>query len=321
VIVVELDGPTLGRTRIALSPLADALCWLRLAAAGRRDGVFGDPGAAARSVLSHRDVALVAALLPAGGVGYTPDFLTPKPVGVGDALARQLHDVAATCDEALHEQILVHRFGGTTPTTSVRTALGDGTLAARAANGLAVYWREVVAEPWRKFHPVLQADVARRSVTAGRDGVGAMLASLDPKIGFSGTTLRVEVGSWAERHRFVDADLVVAPTLFGWPRVSSQLCQPDQAVLGYPASGIGTSTPPSRSASLAALLGETRSALLGDLGLPRSTHELSERHRLSAATISYHLGILHGSGLLTRTRDRHHVLYQRTRRGDLLVAP
>ena len=320
-IAVELDGPTLARTRVALSPLADAVCWLRLCVAGRRDAVFGDPGPAARSALAHPDVALVAALIPKGGSGYVPDFLTPKPVADDQPLVQQLSDVADICDTVLHRQVILERFAARPVPRPISKAVDDGSLAGRVANGLAVFWREALDDAWRQLHPVLQADVAHRSITAGRDGVGAMLASLDPKIGFSGATLQVDLGSWKEQHSFVDAELVVCPMLFGWPAVSSQLCQSDQAVLGYPASGTGNRRPSPRQTSIAALLGETRSALLGDLDLPRSTRELSERHTLSSATVSYHLAILHDNGLLSRTRDRHRVLYQRTPRADRLLRP
>lgn len=320
-ISVELDGPTVARTRVALSPLADAVCWLRLCAVGKRDGVFGDPGAVARSALAHRDVALVAALLPEGGSGYVPDFLTPKPADADQPLARQLHDVATTSAAVVYQQVVMERFAAGAVPRPISTALGDGSLAGRIASGLALFWQEAVGEAWREQHRILEADVMHRSITAGRDGVGAMLASLDPRVGFSGATLQVNLGAWQEQHSFIDADLVVCPTLFGWPAVSAQLCRSDQAVLCYPASGIGNHRHPPQQASFATLLGGTRSALLGDLDLPRSTRDLSERHTMSAATVSYHLKILYDNGLLTRTRDRHHVLYVRTPRADLLLKP
>lgn len=248
-IAVELDGPTLARTRVALSPLADTLSWMRLCAAGRRDGVFGDPGAVARSALAHRDVALVAALLPEGGSGYVPDFLTPKPADADQPLARQLHDVATTSADVVSRQVVMERFAAGAVPRPISTALRDGSLAGRVANGLALFWRDAVREGWREQHRILQADVMHRSITAGRDGVGAMLASLDPRVEFSGATLQVNLGAWQEQHSFIDADLVVCPTLFGWPAVSAQLCQSDQAVLCYPASGIGNHRLPARRAS------------------------------------------------------------------------
>ncbi|MEV4615515.1 winged helix-turn-helix domain-containing protein [Kitasatospora sp. NPDC049258] len=55
------------------------------------------------------------------------------------------------------------------------------------------------------------------------------------------------------------------------------------------------------------------------LETPRTTTELAERHWLAASTVSYHLGVLHRSGLLVKTRTRHRVLYQQTARAKGLL--
>ncbi|MFE9559426.1 hypothetical protein ACFYOD_39140 [Streptomyces sp. NPDC006703] len=58
---------------------------------------------------------------------------------------------------------------------------------------------------------------------------------------------------------------------------------------------------------------------MSDLHTARTTAELSERHFLATSTVSYHLGILHRTGLIARTRTGPHVLYEQTSRGtDLL---
>jgi len=51
----------------------------------------------------------------------------------------------------------------------------------------------------------------------------------------------------------------------------------------------------------------------------RGTSDLSERLRLSPSTISYHLSVMHGSGLVTRARAGRAVLYRRTDRGTALA--
>ncbi|MEV0002240.1 helix-turn-helix domain-containing protein [Micromonospora sp. NPDC050980] len=67
------------------------------------------------------------------------------------------------------------------------------------------------------------------------------------------------------------------------------------------------------------LVGTSRADILADLDVPRSTGELSRRHHLAPATVSYHLGVLLRSGLVRRRRDRHRVLYQRSASGDGLL--
>ena len=67
------------------------------------------------------------------------------------------------------------------------------------------------------------------------------------------------------------------------------------------------------------LVGASRAGLLRDLLLPRATTELSSRHRLSAATVSYHLGVLLRAGLVTRRREGHFVRYRCSEEGLVLL--
>ncbi|WP_202034911.1 ArsR/SmtB family transcription factor [Streptomyces albus subsp. chlorinus] len=86
------------------------------------------------------------------------------------------------------------------------------------------------------------------------------------------------------------------------------------AFLVHP-TGTGTAAALSEDAdrSLEGVIGPTRHALLAGLDVPRTTTELAALHHLSPPTVSYHLSLLHRAGLLTRTRARHRVYYQRTR--------
>ncbi|MFG2111873.1 winged helix-turn-helix domain-containing protein [Streptomyces sp. NPDC048718] len=68
------------------------------------------------------------------------------------------------------------------------------------------------------------------------------------------------------------------------------------------------------------MLGPTRAGLLAALVRPASTAQLSERHFLSPATVSYHLGVLYRAGLVTRARAGRAVLYRRTPAGSRLAA-
>ena len=76
---------------------------------------------------------------------------------------------------------------------------------------------------------------------------------------------------------------------------------------------------PHSATSLDELIGPSRATILGDLGVPRSTAELSLRHGLTRATVSHHLGVLHRAGLLVRRRHGRQVLYRRSSRGDDLL--
>lgn len=73
---VGVEGPA--RLRLAPSPVAETLDWLRLTARGERHRELGDPGPAARFALRDRDVALLGRVVAASS-RYTPDLLTPGP--------------------------------------------------------------------------------------------------------------------------------------------------------------------------------------------------------------------------------------------------
>jgi DNA-binding transcriptional ArsR family regulator len=76
-----------------------------------------------------------------------------------------------------------------------------------------------------------------------------------------------------------------------------------------------TATP----ASLRALLGRRRAAVLAALDAPRPTAEVAQRLGLSAPSVSQHLGVLKAAGLVHASRVGRLVLYARTQRGDALL--
>ncbi|MFE9973704.1 ArsR/SmtB family transcription factor [Streptomyces hirsutus] len=90
----------------------------------------------------------------------------------------------------------------------------------------------------------------------------------------------------------------------------------------YPACGLATvwhtdtTTPPTAPADL---LGRTRARILGHLAQPTSTTELAQRLGVTPGTVSRHLGVLHHTGLVTRARHGHLVLYPRSPLGDRLL--
>ncbi|RKN40182.1 winged helix-turn-helix domain-containing protein [Micromonospora endolithica] len=316
-LVARLDGPTLARVRLALSPAAEATGWLRATLSRFGHPVHGDTGPAARSALRHPDVALLAALVtPPGRPGYTPDLLTPKPPPgpTASALDRQLDLVTSTAADQVREQVAA-RFAGAVVPHRVRVAVEDGSLPRRAAAGLYQFWTAVLRDDWPTLRAGLEAEVAARAAAMALGGVGSVLDALHPAVHWTGDTLTVE-GPLRVDTVLTDTELVLAPSMLA-AGVSTQWCVAGDAVLVFPARA-GLPVPRGRD-GLGELVGESRAALLADLGVPRSTGELSARHRLAPATVSYHLGVLYRSGLVVRQRDRRTVLYRRSPRGDRLV--
>jgi DNA-binding transcriptional ArsR family regulator len=112
--------------------------------------------------------------------------------------------------------------------------------------------------------------------------------------------------------------VVLTPSVF-LPRPAVWAGAPGEVLLGYPARGRGQvwAAP---SVLGTPVLGERRAALLTDLAVPRSTSELAARHRLSPATVSYHLNRLRAAGLVTSRQAGHSVLYAPTERATALLA-
>ncbi|MEU5566789.1 helix-turn-helix domain-containing protein [Micromonospora musae] len=320
-IDVCLDASALAQVRMSVSPAFEAIAWLRLAADGRHHAVYGDPGPAARLALRDRDVALVAQALPSGGTGgYTLDLLTPKPwMGpVASILDRQLGVMTETPSDAAAYQLCTGRFPLGGMPTEVRTAMENGTFARRAADGLLRFWRLVFAELWPGVRTTLETDLAARATAIGAAGIGRMLGTLHRDVDWTGSHLSVGTNAYRETFELGGEELVLCPTAIGWPRVAAQCCDPRDAVLFYPANGLGP-TRPASAGGLPELVGSSRAVILRDLGVARSTHELSTRWRLAPATVSYHLGVLLRSGLVSRRRDRRVVFYHRTEQGDAML--
>lgn len=312
---MHLDAASMARVRLAVSPAYETIKWLRLTGIGARHGVFGDPGAAARFALRDPDVAMLARYL-AGTSSYVPDVLSPKPLAgtAQQTWAQQLAQMRATPAETVAEQ-----FAECAEPLSpqVRTAVERGTFARRAAGALDTFWRWAMAGTWPALHDRMQADLAVRMATMATQGVGAVLGTLHPTMAWTGTSIRLHRVS-EEEHFFAGTELVLAPSVLAWPKLAVQLDDPEAAVLTYPVYGLGIRPAGGNGTALTRLLGGTRAALLRDLDVPRTTTDLSSRHNLAPATVSYHLRVLHGSGLITRQRDRRSVLYRRTEQGDAL---
>ncbi|HEX6579151.1 MAG TPA: winged helix-turn-helix domain-containing protein [Jiangellaceae bacterium] len=318
-IVLGLDAATLGRIRLAPSPTFEALAWLKLVAAGRRHPVFGDPGASARFAMREPEVAMLSTVVSAPHAGYTPDFLTPTPPADrnADALGSQLERIRATPQNRIVDEI-GQRFMGDASPPPIRSAMDSGTFASRAVDGLRTFWRHAIADRWDTIATALAVDVLDRSAAMSAGGVGTVLQSLDPTMDWDGAELRID-SPWSMHSRFTDVELVLTPFALGWPRLWLQLEDTEDATIFYPANGIGAAVGPRRRPGLPRLLGTTRARILEDLALPRSTTELSERHRLTQATVSYHLGVLHDAGLVTRSRHRRVVLYRRSEQAASLL--
>jgi DNA-binding transcriptional ArsR family regulator len=115
--------------------------------------------------------------------------------------------------------------------------------------------------------------------------------------------------------------LLLMPSIFA-PKPAPPLDPTEAPLLTYPSRGISTlwAPPPQPDpTALLDLLGHTRTLLLQMLHEPLPTIEIARRLKITPSAVSQHLQVLHSTGLLTRARDRRHVLYRRAPTGDQLI--
>ncbi len=317
----------LAHTRFAISPLFEVFSLLELTI--RPDTVPRSQRAwmlRTQAMLRRDDMPLLRAL---AAPGYLPDLLTPQPSGSDIDVAAELRQVRATPAERVRAEIAVMRNGradaGFSPRVlpaAVEDALaqGESHFTERLAAELELIWHRVLAPDWPVVKAALRADIGRRAGVLAREGAASLLASLHPTIAWHDGEITVESRFRADV--VCDDTLVLVPSAVspwagalidpcgGGPRRPPVICYPADTAMSGDCAESGTR----------ALLGVTRASLLADLAVARTTTELADRHHLTPSAVSYHLGILHRSGLAHRSRSGPRVLYQRTTRADVLLA-
>ncbi|MFD8076263.1 ArsR/SmtB family transcription factor [Streptomyces sp. NPDC059718] len=324
-IELTVDAAGLARSHFAVSPLhevsATLLPW------GLRPGPEADPWVSrARRVLRRARLPLLSELALDGG-GYVPDFLSPHPSGPSPTVEEELERVRATPPdrvlgelEALREGRPCNGLAGAELPPGVRRAMarGGGHVARQVAEELRRYWELAFAPHWPDARAALDAEVDRCAGVLARQGAAGLFNSLHPGIRWDGGTLRVE--SRFSVGLAVPLVIVVPSLVSGAPGVVVDPVRGGRRppMVAFPVRD-RPAAPAPPSAELARLLGPTRAGLLGALARPASTTQLAARHFLSAATVSYHLGVLHQAGLVTRSRSGRTVLYRRTPAGSRLT--
>jgi DNA-binding transcriptional ArsR family regulator len=345
-IRIQLSAQALIHTRLATSPLLEAVESLRVLADPRRLPLAAPWVRRAAAALRGHDIELLTSLVTPTA-WWTPDFLTPPPTGNhagGCARIEQLLElVAAAPAEQVRLDLdlsfrgrplpasIVHELPGGAEALErrrrplpavVAVALRDGeaTFARRVADALATYWDRALAPDWWSIGQVLDHDIRYRAGRLAAAGLGGLLADLHPDLRWDADRLELLVDRPCQRARHASG-LLLVPSVFGWPRTSVS-AQAEPPLVCYPARGIAALWDQGHrptAGALAQLLGGTRAALLGDLDGGRTTSELAVRHDLTPGAVSYHLGVLYRAGLVERAREGLAVRYRLTRHGGWLL--
>jgi DNA-binding transcriptional ArsR family regulator len=273
---------------------------------------------------------LLRFLAPA--VGAIPDFLDPPPAAdafpAGERFEAELDRMLSAAAGQAFEQVREVVAGnpavampGRPVPAAVRRLLdgGEAALLDALAGALCRQWAATVRPLWRTVRDSLERDLDHHAHRAACGGADATLTALHPGVAFDGRTLLLDK-PYHESFAGVDR-LLLTPSAFGTTRLRLGTHGGRGLRIFYPAHATAPAwDPPRRPArAVADLLGATRAELLTGLATPATTTALAERHHLSPATVSHHLGVLHRAGLLRRHRRGKDVLYVRTAWASELV--
>ncbi|MEV6304574.1 winged helix-turn-helix domain-containing protein [Actinoplanes sp. NPDC051861] len=272
---------------------------------------------AARSC-SRDDLAVLLTLVPGG---YFPDFLTPTEGRLG--LDAGLDALLSTPRSRLRAElgILAAKQGGL-PSWAGRLADGEPEAVRRLAGAMRGHFNAVVEPFWQQARAHIDADRAVRARAFLDDGAEGLLRSYLPMMRWSPPVLEVDVP--LEQDVYLQGrGLLLVPSFFSMTTPDFLYDNTLPQVLVYP---VEHSLAVSAAAlaphlSLAALIGDTRAAVLESIGDGRTTSELARRVGVSAASISQHTAVLRGAGLIRTGRAGKAVLHTATPLGRALLEP
>ncbi|ALU96273.1 MULTISPECIES: ArsR/SmtB family transcription factor [Streptomyces] len=312
------------RCRFALSPLFETQEAVRTLARRHRHGYHLPWLRRIRTAAAALDLEPLWLLMPDGG--HNPDFICPPPIGPFATFDEEIAGVRAVDPEVAWADMalaLAERPGARDSATG-RRLLADPARAVRElADLLEQVWQTLIEPYWPRLRALLEADIAYHSRRLADSGLEGLLGEVSSQLSWNGSTLTVK-GTRGDHHQALGGQgLVLMPSVFVWPEVVGGHLEPWQPGLIYPARGIGglwSEAGERTPETLARLLGRARADVLCALDEPAGTSALAHRLGLAASSVSAHLSVLRGAGLLTSRRYGHQVLYERTPLGIALAA-
>ncbi len=250
-----------------------------------------------------------------------PDCLTPSATLPGADLGGQFERLADLDPDVLLAE-LAEEFDGQPPAQWRPVVEDPRAWLVGYAAVLRGVW-DAFAPVWRRAGQLVERETERVGVAVVGDGLGVVLAGLNARYRFSGTSLYLpdpqpEVFDLAGR-RIVLVPLVSGSgaSVFGFDR-------PGFVWLGYPVPGLSLlwedRPPPARGTdALALVLGAARAAIVRQATRRPTMSEVASVLGGSAATATYHCRQLEQAGLLVRERHGRQVRLRLTTRGEALL--
>lgn len=299
-IRIRLDELTLGRVRIAISPLWEAVSSLALTVRYRSEiphpyTKWADTALRRVSPALFRE--LVTTMRSQWG---RPEWSSLTPIPTEPSLA-------------IEDELMALRVAG----------------HERFAQLMSDYWSAAIAPYWTAMRGVLEEEILIRGRTLVTWGADVMLQELGGRIRWERPELSVPHQAdldWP----MTDGRLIIVSVLFArGTRVFSTFH--DTAAFSYQAQGAAVlsgfgrdigkpADDPRWRDSLTILLGRGRAAVLRALLSPTTTTGLASSIGLAPSTVSQHLAVLSAAGLVRRHRVGPRVLYELEDAGVALLS-
>jgi len=285
----------------------------------RRDGgrVFGEWRRWVRPRLPD-DCRILAPLLPPHG--DSPDFLTPTS-GHHGTLQAAVDTLLRTPTTRLRADLARVAATRRLPPWTQSLAAGDVRALHRLGQAVRTYHREALAPFWRRIHAQVDVDRALRVRALLDGGTEALLSGLSPQIRWQHPVLEVAYPVEQTLH-LRGRGLTLQPSFFCWPQPLTLADAELPPVLGYPIEHTADWTQAAlarRGDPLAALLGQTRTAVLRASYDGCSTVELARLLGVTHPAVSQHVQVLRAAGLVTTVRSGGRSLHLATAHGRALL--
>jgi DNA-binding transcriptional ArsR family regulator len=325
VIRIELDESTLARTRVAVSPLWEAVCSLFLLA--RNPGEAPWPYTAwarrARGILAEVPATAPAQAYLAAG-SRMPDFFMPVPLLPTPTLEDELAVLRVTPPAEVERWYAEYYPAG--PPDWARPFLDDPAAAfGRLADGLAAYWAAAIAPYWPAMRAALDEEVLYRARVLAAAGPDALLTDLHKRVRWEKPVLTL-VKPLEQAFEAYDKRLLLIPLVFSRGALACSSDHPEVVAVSYQARGAAVLADdprppagPNPDDRLAILVGRGRAGVLRALSRPGTTAGLAATLGLAPSTVSEHLAALVAAGVVNRRRVGRRVLYALEPAGVALI--
>jgi DNA-binding transcriptional ArsR family regulator len=320
VITYRFGHDDLLRTRFAISPLMELSGSVEAFRQPEKFVVHAPWAAWARERITGLEWDLLDVIIPCDSPVY-PDFVSPPPREPQAQLEAELRRVLETPPAQVAKELRDIYPRGLPD--AVRVLVDDPPRGlARLVAQMRAWWDALLAPKWEGILAMLEAEIAQRGRRLADVGPAAAFADLNEHVRWHDGAVEVTSRSGRDKEvALAGRGLLLVPAAFAWPDVWPMNDPPWQPSIVYAPRGVAELWAPQAAdaSALGELLGARRASVLLALDRPVATIELATRLGASPAGVSAHLKVLGRAGLVSGRRAGRHVLYGRTRAGDLLI--